>query len=207
MSLLNDKTWLMEQALPLPKQRVEKMYAGLRKVISGGQTGADQAGLIAAAKMKIPTGGTAPANWMTQAGPNPLLEVLGLKAEGTLRTRTIKNITDSVGTVLLTVSPNSPGSVLTRNECKRQGKPILEIDLVPVLEGLQKGGGQDFANLVQKESAKVTQWMITEGVTVLNVAGNRERGEALMTTTAVTTILTNAFKALDNVDAIVREFA
>jgi hypothetical protein len=144
---------------------------------------------------------------MTQAGPNPLLEVLGLKAEGTLRTRTIKNITDSVGTVLLTVSPNSPGSVLTRNECKRQGKPILEIDLVPVLEGLQKGGGQDFANLVQKESAKVTQWMITEGVTVLNVAGNRERGEALMTTTAVTTILTNAFKALDNVDAIVREFA
>ena len=36
-----------------------------RKVISGGQTGADQAGLVAARRFGIPTGGWMPRGWKT----------------------------------------------------------------------------------------------------------------------------------------------
>jgi hypothetical protein len=35
------------------------------KIISGGQTGADQGGLEGARLLGIQTGGTAPYNWMT----------------------------------------------------------------------------------------------------------------------------------------------
>ena len=43
------------------------------KVISGGQTRADQAGLIAAARFGIATGGWMPKGCRTLAGPNPEL--------------------------------------------------------------------------------------------------------------------------------------
>jgi hypothetical protein len=39
------------------------------KVISGGQTGADQGGLVAARTLKIETGGTAAKGWLTEDGP------------------------------------------------------------------------------------------------------------------------------------------
>jgi len=41
---------------------------GLEMVISGGQTGADRGGLIAAKELGIPTGGTAPLGYKTEAG-------------------------------------------------------------------------------------------------------------------------------------------
>lgn len=41
----------------------------LRKIISGGQTGADQGGLRAGRLLHLETGGTAPHNWMTEQGP------------------------------------------------------------------------------------------------------------------------------------------
>ena len=43
----------------------------LEPVISGGQTGADQAGLRAAQACGIPTGDQAPRGWLTEAGPAP----------------------------------------------------------------------------------------------------------------------------------------
>ena len=50
----------------------------LERVISGGQTGADQTGLHAARACGIPTGGWAPRGWLTEAGPAPWLEEWGL---------------------------------------------------------------------------------------------------------------------------------
>jgi hypothetical protein len=51
----------------------------LRKVISGGQTGVDQAFLRAAWRACLETGGTAPKGWRTDKGPNPGLAQYGLK--------------------------------------------------------------------------------------------------------------------------------
>ncbi|MFH7326653.1 YpsA SLOG family protein [Desulfurivibrio sp. C05AmB] len=41
----------------------------LTRIISGGQTGADQAGLDVAIKLGIPHGGWIPKGRMTEAGP------------------------------------------------------------------------------------------------------------------------------------------
>jgi hypothetical protein len=48
------------------------------KVISGGQTGVDQAALFAARKAGIETGGWAAKGWMTEKGPAPWLASYGL---------------------------------------------------------------------------------------------------------------------------------
>jgi hypothetical protein len=57
--------------------------AVIEKIISGGQTGADQAGLRAAKRFGIPTGGWAPRGWLVEKpggghGSNPSLRDYGL---------------------------------------------------------------------------------------------------------------------------------
>ena len=52
--------------------------AMIGKIISGGQTGVDQAALRAAKACGIPTGGWAPKGWRTEDGPAPWLADLGL---------------------------------------------------------------------------------------------------------------------------------
>lgn len=137
---------------------MEISYDGLLKVISGGQTGADEAGLRAAVDAGIQTGGTAPANFMTEAGPNEQLRDLGLVAKGTLKTRTVQNIKDSCGTVIFSSNLGSPGTVLTINTCLREKKPYLAIDT-----------NQEDSVIAQQ----VADWIQRAQIRVLNVAGNR----------------------------------
>src|SRR3546814_1555156 len=47
-------------------------------VISGGQTGADQGGLLGARDAGVRTGGTAPRDWRTEDGAAPWLAEFGL---------------------------------------------------------------------------------------------------------------------------------
>lgn len=182
-------------------------YRGIKKVISGGQTGADQAGLMAAHKIGLETGGTAPSNFYTENGPNPLLELLGLKAEGDYRQRTIKNVKDSDGTVLITITANSPGSVLTRNEAKRQNKPFYQIDLNPVMHILQNGEATPGAlsDAVHQASSGLQFWLVDNLIATLNVAGNREKHKDLLTTKAVQMILLDTFHTLDASGLLIRD--
>jgi len=55
----------------------------LRKIISGGQTGADVTGLLCARALGLETGGTAPKGYGTEGGPNLELEVFGLVESAT----------------------------------------------------------------------------------------------------------------------------
>ncbi len=51
----------------------------ITKIISGGQTGADQAGLMVAHRLGLKRGGTAPPGFMTEEGPKPnFLQAMGL---------------------------------------------------------------------------------------------------------------------------------
>ena len=50
----------------------------IKKVISGGQTGADRAGLEAAKKAGIETGGYCPKDYLTEKGPDKSLKGFGL---------------------------------------------------------------------------------------------------------------------------------
>src|SRR6185369_17237381 len=75
----------------------------LSRVISGGQTGIDQAGLRAAKRCDVATGGKMPSGFKTELGSQPeLATIYGLEAPGggTYVTRTIDNIVDSNATVV-----------------------------------------------------------------------------------------------------------
>ena len=74
----------------------------IERVISGGQTGADQAGLAVAKRLGVPTGGYLPKGWLTEAGPRPDLgATYGLEEAETAAypERTERNVLASDGTV------------------------------------------------------------------------------------------------------------
>lgn len=166
----------------------------LSKVISGGQTGADIAGLLAATKHGLSTGGTAPAGFMTLNGPNMLLKELGLKAEGTYKTRTTANIMNSDGTVILAYDMNSPGSRLTLGTCKCLNKPVLIVDLSDMFKATQEGAGY---NSFDGPSTTIASFIKEHQVSTLNVAGNRESTAAGSFTILVEAILDLAFTMLN----------
>lgn len=137
------------------------------KVVSGGQTGADQGGLHAAAMLGLPTGGWAPKGWKTETGPAPWLADFGLRehpsADYAARTR--ENARDADAT-LLVGDVTSPGSRLTLQECDRPAKRPCYI--FPWRAGQVHFDHDDVARLVTSLRRDVPQ--------VLNVAGNRESG-------------------------------
>ena len=82
------------------------------KVISGGQTGADQVGLVVARRFGIPTGGSMPQGWKTVTGANPqLAEEFGLREHtGDYADRTAANVRDSHGTIRYAESSRLSGN-------------------------------------------------------------------------------------------------
>lgn len=126
----------------------------MKKIISGGQTGADQGGLEAARELGLETGGWAPYGWKTETGPQEeLLSSYGLKhcLEPGYPARTRRNVEDADFTVLLG-KVDSPGSKLTHRLCIELGKHLAVNPLAGHLR-----------ELIRKYS-----------VQTLNVAGNRE---------------------------------
>lgn len=130
---------------------------GITKIISGGQTGADRAGLDAARSLGIATGGTAPKGWRVcrfdgSDGNDPDLAELGLTEHESPEypPRTKQNVRDADGTVWFGY-PASPGGKLTIRTCKQLGKPYI---INPSFEDLR-------------------EWVTEKGITILNVAGNR----------------------------------
>lgn len=125
----------------------------LRKIISGGQTGADQGGLRAAEYLRLETGGVAAKGFKTEDGyQEDYLKSFGLVDLGLdYSERTIQNVQDSDGTVVFG-RITSPGSKLTLREAVEWGKPCL-------------------TNPTQDQLAL---FVVHENIEVLNVAGNRE---------------------------------
>lgn len=131
------------------------------KIISGGQCGADTAGLLAAQILDMETGGFAPKNWMTEEGPQMhFLKSFGLKecfVKG-YGARTILNVDLADGTVIFG-KLNSKGSQLTINTCADHNKPNLHLD-VPWN--------------MQDRKRYFLDWLHRNKIAVLNCAGNRE---------------------------------
>ena len=136
------------------------------KIISGGQSGADQAGLIAASTLNIATGGWAPQGWLTEEGPAAWLSDLGLRQADKpgYSYRTKLNVMDSDGTLLFG-DPGSPGSRLTMELChhKKLNRRLFIVNWAGSLR-------YDEATNHQGVQSWLEQWKIR----ILNVAGNRE---------------------------------
>lgn len=131
----------------------------IKKIISGGQTGVDQAGLDVALKHNIPHGGAIPKGRMTESGV--LLEKYHLVEMNTKSypKRTEKNVIDSDATVIFTHGKLTGGSLLTRKKAVQHGKPVLHLNMSNV----------DVGEAVRLLSSIVDE----DGVEVLNVAGSR----------------------------------
>ena len=102
----------------------------ITKIISGGQTGADEAGLIFARKNGISTGGVAPRGYKTEKGSNfELRDVYGLleHASDKYPPRTEDNVKNSDMTVIFSIG-GSVGSELTKRLCIKHTKPYMYIE-------------------------------------------------------------------------------
>jgi hypothetical protein len=86
----------------------------IKKIISGGQTGADRAALDVAIKLSIPHGGWIPTSRKAEDGILP--EIYGLKEMPTASypARTEQNVIDSDGTLIIARGKLTGGTDYTR---------------------------------------------------------------------------------------------
>lgn len=131
----------------------------LTRVISGGQTGVDQAALRAAKAVGIPTGGYAPKGWLTEDGAAPWLADYGLVQMDTdnYPARTRMNV--AVSRACLWVGDETtPGGKLTVRLCRESRLPIY------------------YATFPQEsDPAAIDEWLLRfVGAGPLMIAGNRE---------------------------------
>jgi hypothetical protein len=132
----------------------------VRKIISGGQTGVDRAALDFAIKFNIPHGG-----WITKGriaedgildGRYKLQEI----PEPSYPRRTLKNILESDGTLIISRGPLTGGSDYTRKMAISRNKPIFHIDLNQMN--------------AFRAAENIRNWIFDNKIEILNVAGPRK---------------------------------
>jgi len=98
------------------------------KIISGGQTGVDRGALDAALNSKVSCGGWCPESRKAEDDVIPdVYPVQELKGGGYLE-RTLKNVLDSDGTVIIYFGSLSGGTEQTHRYCLNNKKPYLLLD-------------------------------------------------------------------------------
>ena len=129
----------------------------VEKIVSGGQTGVDRAALDVARELGLPCGGWCPKGRKAEDGPIALRYPLQETPSDDYAQRTVWNVRDSDGTLILTRGQPTEGTALTIELAERQGKPHLVLDLD-----------------AQPERASVRTWVTTHRIRALNIAGPRE---------------------------------
>ena len=134
----------------------------VKKIISGGQTGVDRIGLEVGKEGGIQTGGTATPGFVTESGKDLTLKDFnveeisnelqaGRSGKEFYLPRTEQNVLNSDGTVYFATDEDSAGRIATERFAKQYNKPFL---LNPTVEQLRN-------------------WLISNNIETLNVAGNR----------------------------------
>ena len=134
----------------------------IKKIISGGQSGADLAGLKAAIKLGIETGGFIPKNYRTENGSDYTLKKYNLieTKSPNYPPRTKLNISQSDGTMIF--GDITGGSKLTLQLCHMFRKPVAPVNYIFV------------DNLDPVLFVDLRSWIERNSIQVLNIAGNRE---------------------------------
>ncbi len=133
----------------------------IKTIISGGQDGADLAGLVVGNKFGLKTGGTMPLGFKTLSGPKPEYEKLyGVKQHHSsdYAPRTALNVQNSDGTVRLAANFDSRGEICTLNAIRQHKKPYIDVDLTD-----------------PRPIKDLMDWIIENKIETLNVAGNAEQ--------------------------------
>lgn len=150
----------------------------LFKVISGGQTGADRAGLEAARYHGIETGGWAPRGFKTTKGADLSLQTFGLQEHKSCGyvVRSKANVDSSDATLIFKIR-SSLGTEKTIGYCSRGvwsnivcfpsvHKPYIVLsDCVQI---------DTSPSLWERDADKLRKFLRVYGVKTLNVAGHRQ---------------------------------
>lgn len=131
----------------------------LKKIISGGQVGADQAALDAAIKFNFPHGGWIQKGRKTQMGILPDKYELNEMPVAGFKEKIEQNVIDSDGTVIISHGSLAGGADYSKEIAKKHNRPCIHIDL----------NETD----VFMASPKINSWIIENDVEVLNVTGSK----------------------------------
>ena len=137
----------------------------LKKIVSGGQTGADRAALDVGMECGLEIGGWIPKGRQAEDGP------ISLRYRGLVETdstdpsvRTTLNVRDSEATLIVSHGPLQGGSLLTLEEARRLGRSVLHIDLAVMSQA--------------SATRRLSGWLRSVNPSVLNVAGPRASEDA-----------------------------
>jgi hypothetical protein len=130
------------------------------KIISGGQTGVDRAALDVALKNGIDCGGWCPAGRLDEFGKIPDRYPVRELEHGGFTERTLQNVKDADGTVIIYSGALSGGTEQTVGFCVEQQRPrqLIDASMISILEAVRL-----IADFVRKDK-----------IDILNVAGPRQ---------------------------------
>lgn len=132
------------------------------KIVSGGQSGADRAGLDFAIANGIPHGGWCPKGRKALDGRIPEIYQLTETTSASYLVRTEKNVVDSDGTVIFTIMKDlEGGSKRTEGFAKKHKKPVLH---------LSRAVSGDHGRVLKS-------FLAAHQIKTLNVAGSRGEKE------------------------------
>lgn len=134
----------------------------IRKIVSGGQTGADRAGLDWAIWHGIAHGGWCPKGRRAEDGVIPAVYRLNPTPTIHYRQRTEWNVRDSEATVIFTIRPRlTGGSLLTKRFAEKHNKPVLHL----------------YPSQSYQIAETLLQFVAANTISVLNIAGTRASKE------------------------------
>ncbi len=134
----------------------------IEKIISGGQTGADQAALLWAMDHNIPHGGWCPRGRLAEDGLVPGIFHLEETPSASYAQRTEWNVRDSDATVIFSLSRGlSGGSLLTEELARKWKRPCLRV----------------FRHGQLKSHTMLNEFIDEHFVRIVNIAGPRESTE------------------------------
>ena len=136
----------------------------IKKIISGGQTGVDQAALDAAIACGVQHGGWLPAGRKTEDGPLPKRYALVELESESYPVRTRKNIVEADATLIISHGPLTGGSALTADIAQKMSIPCMHLDL------------DTFSGVLGLQ--KINAWLQDIQPVILNVAGPRASSDS-----------------------------
>jgi hypothetical protein len=129
------------------------------KIVSGGQTGVDRAALGVALRHGIESGGWCPTGRLDEFGRIPDRYPVKELENGGFTERTLQNVKDSDGTVIIYPGKLSGGTEQTLHFCVEQRRPHKLIDASKIS--------------VEKAARMIADFVCENNIDILNVAGPR----------------------------------
>ena len=129
----------------------------ITKIVSGGQTGVDRAGLDVALALQIPCGGWCPKGRLAEDGVIPDDYPLTETPSERYDQRTEWNVRDSEGTLVINMGELSSGTLYTVQKAKALKKPFLVAQVDQ-----------------EMDCGAINEWFEEHDIQILNIAGPRQ---------------------------------